>query len=113
WLDGELDAPAPDMAALHVILDEICSNIVKHSGASMFEVAIEPLADRPGVKLTFADDGTAYDPLSHLDPDTTLSAAERPIGGLGIMMVKKMADAVVYAREQGRNRLCVSKSFRR
>ena len=113
WLDGELDAPAPDMAALHVILDEICSNIVKHSGASMFEVAIEPLADRPGVKLTFADDGTAYDPLSHLDPDTTLSAAERPIGGLGIMMVKKMADAVVYAREQGRNRFCVSKSFRR
>ena len=112
WLDGEVKAPAPTMAALHVILDEICSNIVKHSGASGFEVAVEPLAGgKPGVKLTFSDDGKAYDPLSHLDPDTTLPADKRPIGGLGIMMVKKLSNNVAYAREQGLNIFSVSKSF--
>ena len=94
--------------ALHVILDELCSNIVKHSGASGFEVDIEML-DRPrGVKLVFTDDGTPYDPLSHADPDTTLPAEMRPIGGLGILMVKKMSNAMSYSRAHNRNILTVA-----
>ena len=95
--------------ALHVILDEICSNIVKHSGASGFEMDVEMLAEPAGVKLTFVDDGSPYDPLSHEDPDTALPAEERPIGGLGIMMVKKMATSVNYERKHDRNFLTVVK----
>ena len=95
--------------ALHVILDEICSNIVKHSGASGFEMDVEMLAEPAGVKLTFVDDGSPYNPLSHEDPDTSLSAEERPIGGLGIMMVKKMATSVNYERKHDRNFLTVVK----
>lgn len=104
--DGRLSALSPQ---LHVILDEICSNIVKHSGASGFEVDIELLENPVGVKLTFMDDGVAYDPLGHIDPDTTLSAEERPIGGLGILMVKKMSDSLAYRRANGRNILYVEK----
>ena len=103
WLDAEIKAPPAKMAALHVVLDEICSNIVKHSGAANFEVAIEPANDPPGVTLIFSDDGKPYDPLQHADPDITLPAEERPIGGLGILMVRKMSSPVTYAREQGRN----------
>ena len=100
-LEGGMNAKS---AALHVILDEICSNIVNHSGATFFEVAIDPASPgRPSIRLAFTDDGVAYDPLAHADPDTTLPAEERPIGGLGIMMVKKMASAVAYRRENGRN----------
>ena len=49
---------------LHVILDEIASNIVKHSGASGFEVDVEFTEDPAGVRLVFADDGAPYDPLA-------------------------------------------------
>ena len=61
-----------------------------------------------GVKLTFSDDGAAYDPLMHADPDVSLPAEERPIGGLGILMVKKMATDILYRREGGRNVLAVA-----
>ncbi len=104
------EAFGPFMSSLHIILDEMCSNIVKHSGASGFEVEVELLADPSGVKLTFIDDGVPYDPLSHKDPDTSIPAAERAIGGLGIMMVKKMADSMVYKRVHDRNYLTVAKT---
>ena len=104
---------APNLAALspalHIILDEIASNVVKHSGATGFELAIERTDDPPGVKLVFSDDGSPYDPLAHADPDTKLSAAERPIGGLGILMVKKMSDSISYERIRNRNFLTVLK----
>ena len=95
---------------LHVILDEICSNIVKHSGATGFEIGIEIKDSPPGVKMMFIDDGVAYNPLAHVDPDTTLPAEERPIGGLGILMVKKMASAIYYHRANGRNILIVERT---
>ncbi len=94
---------------LHVILDEIASNIVRYSGASEFELTVAATADPAGVRLVFSDDGQPYDPLAHVDPDTTLSAAERPIGGLGILMVKKMSDSVDYARVRNRNVLTIFK----
>ena len=100
---------------LHVILDEVCSNIVKHSDSSGFEVRIEIKDATPsGVRMTFVDDGAAYDPLAHVDPDTTLlPAEERPIGGLGILMVKKMATSVSYQRAGGRNFLIVERECAR
>ena len=96
--------------SLHVILDEICSNIVKHSNASSFELHVEIDVSPPGVKMTFVDDGVEYDPLTHADPDTTLPAEERSVGGLGIFMVKKMASSVSYRRANGRNFLVVERT---
>ena len=111
WLDGAARSSQKAMAALHIILDEICSNIVKHSKATCFKVEVELTDEPPGVRMAFVDDGIAYDPLTHADPDTTLGAAERPIGGLGIMMVKKMASSVSYSRENGHNRFVVHYAF--
>ncbi len=95
--------------ALHVILDEMASNIVKHSGASGFDVDLEIVKAPAGVKMTLVDDGAPFDPLSRTDPDTSLPAAERPIGGLGIMMVKKMASSVSYRRANNRNYFTVER----
>ena len=119
YLDGCLAAlPHADaamfdaaMPALHVILDEIASNIVKHSGATGFQVDVSFNPAAPGAKLVFVDDGRAYDPLTHEDPDTTLPAEAREIGGLGILMVKKMSTAVSYHREHSRNFLVVEKAL--
>ena len=107
------EQPPGAQSSLHIILDEIASNIVKHSGASGFEVDVEFTEAPAGVRLVFVDDGVPYDPLSHADPDTKLPAAERPIGGLGIMMVKKMADSISYERARNRNFLTVFKKAER
>ena len=96
-----------------VNMDEITSNIVKHSHASGFELDVQFLVESSGVKLLFMDDGVPYDPLSHVDPDTTLPAAERPVGGLGILMVKKMTDSITYERVRNRNCLTVFKQVER
>ena len=104
-------ADSPQVATLNIILDEITSNIVNYSGAHGFEVDITVVENPRSVTLVFSDDGAPYDPLGHIDPDTTLSAEERPIGGLGLLMVKKMSDQVVYTRGHNRNILKVVKSF--
>ena len=56
------------------------------------------------------NNGIPFDPLDRADPDTTLPAEKRPIGGLGILMVKKMMDKVTYRRENGCNILTIQKS---
>ncbi len=110
WLDEtleHLEAARKKSPALHVILDEIASNIVKHSGGTGFDFHVCRTDDPAGVRLVFQDDGTPYDPLGHADPDTTLPAMERPIGGLGIMMVKKMSESMTYERKGGCNILSI------
>jgi anti-sigma regulatory factor (Ser/Thr protein kinase) len=61
--------------------------------------------------ITFEDEGIPYDPLKKDDPDITLSVEDRPIGGLGIFMVKKSMDDVSYEYSDGKNRLTIRKSF--
>ena len=59
--------------------------------------------------LTFTDSGIPYDPTKTREPDITLPAEERPIGGLGIFLVRKTMDDVAYRREDGKNILTVRK----
>ncbi|HCA21453.1 MAG TPA: ATP-binding protein [Lachnospiraceae bacterium] len=61
--------------------------------------------------LTFIDEGPEYNPLLKEDPDTTMDIMDRPIGGLGILMVKKMMDDVAYCRENGENHLTIKKGW--
>jgi len=96
------------LSSLHIILDEVCSNIVKHSGASGFEIDV---SSRNGkITMVFIDDGVPFDPLGHADPGIDIPIEERPIGGLGIMMVKKLASSVSYHRAHGRNLFVVELS---
>ena len=106
FLEGALEAmdcPPAISTKLMICLDEIASNVMKFSGAHTLTVRLEHGAPPGTWRLSFADDGTPWDPLSHADPDITLSAEERPIGGLGLLMVKKMMDEVSYAREDRQN----------
>lgn len=63
------------------------------------------------VTITFCDAGTPYNPLQKADPDVHLSAAERQIGGLGILMVKKLMDKVHYEFRDGKNCLTIQKEI--
>jgi anti-sigma regulatory factor (Ser/Thr protein kinase) len=73
--------------------------------------AIRCEADAGAGRLTvvFTDEGVPYDPLAKADPDVTLPLEERPIGGLGIFMTKRLMDAVDYRFEDGRNVLTIMK----
>ncbi len=63
------------------------------------------------MKIQMADKGVAFDPLKKPDPDITLSAEEREIGGLGIFITKKTMDTVTYAYENGENILTMIKKI--
>ena len=89
--------------------DEIVANIVSYSGAKEFGISVEKCRDR--ARLVFTDDGCAYNPLSHVDPDTSAPIEDRPIGGLGLVVVKRLVDRVQYARVDGRNELTLIKKF--
>ena len=61
--------------------------------------------------ITLIDGGIPYDPLAKEDPDVTLSAEEREIGGLGIFMAKKNMDEMTYKYEDGKNILTCRKKI--
>jgi len=100
---------------LDIVAEEIFVNIANyaypdHKGDVIFTVSFaEEQTGRPYVSISFSDQGIFFDPLAHEDPDTTLSAAEREIGGLGILMVKKYMDGMYYEYKDGSNILTMKK----
>ena len=103
----------PDKAKnkLLVAADEIFANIVRYSGATHWSMSVVLTHHPEGVRLILSDDGKPFDPLAHRDPDTTLSAAERELGGLGILIVKKTMSPVTYRRRNGKNILTMGKDY--
>ena len=102
-------APGKVVAQVNIAVDEIFSNIARYSGATAATVGCEVSDGR--VTLRFVDNGRPYDPTQQADPDTTLDAEERDIGGLGIFMVKKSMDRVSYEYADGFNILTLEKSW--
>ena len=102
-------APQKVIAQVNVAIDEIFSNIARYSGATSATVGCEVEEGR--AVLRFTDNGRPYDPTQQSDPDTTLGAEEREIGGLGIFMVKKTMDRIAYAYADGMNVLTIEKSW--
>ena len=74
-------------------------------------IGIEADTEAKCFKITFEDSGIPYDPLKKEDPDITLSADDRPIGGLGIFMVKKSMDDMSYEYKDNKNRLTITKNY--
>ncbi|MBR5412291.1 MAG: ATP-binding protein [Fibrobacter sp.] len=97
---------------INIAIDEIYSNIVKFSGATAMTLVVEVCKTQLMARLTFIDNGTAYNPLQQADPDVTLSAEERKIGGLGIFIVKKTMDSVTYCRNGDKNELTITKTLK-
>ncbi len=115
FVEEALDAVDCSMKArmqLNVAIDEILSNVAQYAYApGSGPVTVRFAFDAPTrtVKLTFLDKGLPYNPLEKEDPDVSLSAEDRPIGGLGIYLVKKTMDQAVYAYKHGQNILTIQK----
>lgn len=108
----ELDCPMKTQLQVDVAIDELFGNIAHYAynpevGAAT--VRVEVTENPLSVVITFIDNGVPYDPLAKADPDVTLSAEEREIGGLGIYMVKKSMDDISYEYKNGQNILHIKK----
>jgi anti-sigma regulatory factor (Ser/Thr protein kinase) len=96
-----------------VALEEVLSNVLRHSvveGGSR-EIRVVFFVDAAGFEFEVSDGATPYDPLSRPDPDVSLPLSQREAGGLGIYLVRRLADEVSYERRDGRNHLRFRKLF--
>jgi serine/threonine-protein kinase RsbW len=109
WAEERL---APEHAlSFELALEEIFVNVVTH-GASQDkvpEVQLTLLLCDRDLSMTLEDDGPHFDPLARPPPDVTADVSQRPVGGLGIFLVRKLMDTVSYERVAARNRLMMRK----
>ena len=110
----EADCPLKTQMRLAVAAEEIFVNIASYAYApetGMATVRVECREDPKRVCVTFIDSGMPFDPLKKEDPDVTLPAEEREIGGLGIYMTKQAMDEVSYEYKDGQNILTLVKKL--
>ena len=93
---------------IDLAVEEIFVNIAHYSGSA--EAIINTSFDNDKLEVTFSDSGVPFNPLAKPDPDITLNAEEREIGGLGIFLTKKFMDTVSYEYKDGMNCLRIIKS---
>jgi anti-sigma regulatory factor (Ser/Thr protein kinase) len=117
WVNEELDlhdCPVKLQLQIDIAIDEIITNIASYaygSGSGDFTVEADVQEEPRLIRLRFSDSGIPFDPLQKADPDTSLSAEDRQIGGLGIYLVKKTMDEVRYEYSDNQNILTVVKYF--
>ena len=117
FVEDHLEASGCSMKAqmqIGVAVEEIFVNIANyayHPDKGNATVRVEVSGDPVCVTITFVDHGVPYDPLAKDDPDVTLSADDREIGGLGIFMTKRIMDDVAYEYKDGQNILTLKKNL--
>lgn len=97
---------------IRLCVEEVAENIVQYAypeGQGWMEAAVDITDDE--VSIEFKDSGTPFNPLDKEDPDITLGAEERQVGGLGIFLCKQMMDSVLYRYENGCNYFKMTKKL--
>ncbi len=108
----KLDCPPKAGTQISIAIDELFGNIARYAytpDVGNAEVLLEVEENPLSVIITFIDSGKPFNPLEQAQPDTTASAAERKIGGLGIFLVRKIMDMVEYEYKNGHNILKIKK----
>lgn len=116
-MDGELETAGVDgktRMRLQIAVEEIYVNIVRHAfpgneGEVAFRIWLEREPSR--IALQLRDSGIPFDPTAKEEPDVTLPADQREVGGLGIFLAKKNVDRMEYEYRDGHNILTMYKSF--
>ena len=109
---GEEWSIAPEVVFnLQLALEECATNVIMYAYPPEEKQTLLVTAElvEHDLVLTIEDGGLPFDPPQVAEADTTLSAEERPIGGLGIFLVRQLMDTVAYQRVEGKNRLTLMK----
>lgn len=115
WLD-ENGCSLKSKTQINIAIEEVFANIVHYAydsknGEVIVKCKLEELDSENYISIQFMDNGRPYNPLENEEPDTNLSAEEREIGGLGILMVRKMMDKVNYNYHDNFNVLTLQKKI--
>jgi len=108
----QYNCPMKAQMQIDIAIDELFSNIAQYAytpKTGKATVRVEVTENPMAVVITFIDNGVPYDPLAKADPNVSLPADERQIGGLGIFMVKKSMDEINYEYKNGQNILTIKK----
>ncbi|MEE0957293.1 MAG: ATP-binding protein [Ruminococcus sp.] len=108
----EAGCPMKVQMQIDLAVEELFVNIANYAYTDgKGKAQISALVTKQNAEITFIDSGIPYDPLAKPDPDITLSADVRPIGGLGIFLSKKLMDEVTYKYEDSKNVLTIKKQY--
>ena len=110
----ERDCPMKAQMQIDVAIDELFGNIAHYAygeGTGDATVRFDFDEESRMASIAFVDGGVPFNPLAQEDPDVTLSAEERKVGGLGIFLVRKTMDRLEYKHENGYNTLTVWKKI--
>lgn len=111
---SQADCPRKARVQLDVAAEELFVNIARYAydgEAGSVTVRTAFFDDPLCVQITFIDSGKPFDPLKTQAPDTSVSPEERPVGGLGIYLVKNSMDAIEYTYRDGCNVLTIRKEI--
>jgi serine/threonine-protein kinase RsbW len=112
WL-AERDTPAEVQYLANLVIEELVTNCIKYgyedASEHVVEVKLQLAANELAVTVT--DDGQPFNPLELPAPNLQAPVESRPIGGLGIHLVRQMSDRMEYVRDNGKNRVTVRKSL--
>ena len=116
FVDMVCEEVGMDMAVaiqMNLAMEEAVVNVMSYAypADTVGDVTIEAVTIADQLQFTITDSGTPFDPTAKEEVDTTLSAEERPIGGLGIHLVRQLMDSITYERIDGKNVLTLRKKF--
>ena len=99
------------VSAVNLAVEELVTNVMSYAfpDGGEHDIRVDLSLDADGLTAAVGDDGPAYNPLEREAPDTDATLDDRPVGGLGIHLVRQLMDDVAYARRDGRNIITVRK----
>ena len=99
---------------LNLAIEEAVVNVMNYAypQGTIGDINIEVQVDNNQLEFIISDSGTPFDPTTKAEVDTTLSAEERTIGGLGIHLVRNIMDSINYERVNGKNILALIKKLK-
>jgi serine/threonine-protein kinase RsbW len=109
--------PAAALFDLHLAIDEIFTNVVSYAYDDnreheiVVQVSLFAVGPRRHIEVEVRDDGRPFNPLDAEPPDVSAPVDERPVGGLGIYLVRRVMDDLEYRRQQGKNVLVMRKAL--
>lgn len=117
FIDEVCETAGLDMATtmkLNLAIEEAVVNVMNYAypQGTVGDINIEVQVDNNQLEFIISDSGTPFDPTTKAEVDTTLSAEERTIGGLGIHLVRNIMDSINYERVNGKNILALIKKLK-
>lgn len=112
-LEEEWELPMALVSSVNLALEEALSNIIFYAfdKGTKNEISIEFKLEGTEMEIVLTDSGKPYDPTQKDDPDINLPAEERPIGGLGVFLIKQIMNEVSYRRIDDKNQLTLVKRW--